>query len=140
MNFFQDNKPDPSADPQQPKSRSPPLFSTPTPSGVSTLPNTPGVGPMLAPLNIPNGMTGAYMQNMPNMMYPANFNNMQNTYNAQAYFPDTSNNTNTSPNGNNARKDTAKLTRPVPSMDVPESKEFKGNFTLPLFGLNLLKI
>lgn len=133
-NYFQEPRPDArfdsSADQLQAKAGSPPLFNTPLSSGVSTLPNTPGVMPLMGNSNM---MPGAYGQNMG---YPANFAPMQNganTYNAQAYFPE--NNTNNSPNGNHTattsgnymRRDNTKLTRPVPQMDLPESKEFKEN-------------
>lgn len=84
-------------------------------------------------------MSGNYGQTMG---YPGTFTSMQNgsgipiahnTYNAQAYFPE--NHLNNSPNtattsGNYMRRDHTKLTRPVPQMDLPESKEFRGIYLI----------
>jgi hypothetical protein len=109
---------------------SPPLYSTPTNShisGISTLPNTPGLAG-IPPIN--NMMGAPMMANFANYANP-NIQTMPmipNTYNAQPYF--TENPTNSPPNtattsGNMFRN--TKLTRPVPQMDASESKEFNEN-------------
>jgi len=112
-------------DPAKPRSPQQ-MFGTPTLSSVSTLPNTPGNAMMNG-----NGMIGAaYLPNvgfanmttMPNMM-----NNMipnNNTYNAHPYLD---NNSPPASATTYPRKETAKLTRPVPNLDPTESKEFKEN-------------
>ena len=126
------------------KPKSPPIFGTPTPSGMSTLPNTPNMGPMMAIPNIQNlqNMGGnGLMPGMMSMGFPmmgngSNMPMMHNTYNAQPYFQE---NNGLSPNGNmNAastsgnffRRENPKLNRPVPTMDSMEAKEFRGIFIL----------
>ncbi len=97
-----------------------PVFGTPTLSSVSTVPNTPGNAMMNG-----NGIIGAaYLPNVgfANMTtMPAMMNN-NNTINAHPYLDNNSPSATTYP-----RKETAKLTRPVPNLDPSESKEFKGN-------------
>jgi len=141
--FFQEKKPETKfdnitvMDQALNKPKSPANFGTPTLSGVSTLPNTPNMVPMMGMPNLSN-MQGAPL--MPGMMpigFPIMTNGsmpmMHNTYSAQPYFQD---NSGLSPNsnmnaastsGNFFRRENPKINRPVPSMDNNEAREFKEN-------------
>ena len=100
------------------------MFATPA-SAVSTLPNTPNMGPMVAPPTLftfgtaqpvyPIGMTAT-------PMVP-----IQTVYNAQPYLTET--NTTFSPSCQLNNKESVKLARPAPTMDPNEAKEFRENPT-----------
>lgn len=110
-------------DPAKPRSPQQ-MFGTPTLSSVSTVPNTPGNAmmngnSMIGAAYLPN-VGFANMTTMPNMMNNVTPNN---TYSAHPYLE------NNSPSAATTypRKETAKLTRPVPNLDPTESKDFKEN-------------
>lgn len=110
-------------DPAKPRSPQQ-MFGTPTLSSVSTVPNTPGNvmmngNSMIGAAYLPN-VGFANMTTMPNMI-----NTVPNsTYNAHPYLD---NNSPPATATTYPRKETAKLTRPVPNLDAAESREFKEN-------------
>jgi hypothetical protein len=149
-NYFPDknteSKFDVMLDQMQTKARSPPVFNSPLQSsisGASTLTNTPNVPNMMNTSSLPTMMNTSMMPNgMNNASGPTNMPNTSNmpinsnTYSAQPYFTDNMNmNMNSLPNNNQTattsgsyiRKENPKLTRPVPSMDISESQEFREN-------------
>jgi len=120
------------SDQAEAKAKSPAMYGTPT-SNVSTVPNTPNMGPMVAP---PTLFSFGNSQPLSNVVYPLNMQAntavpIHNIYNAQPYLSET---TNLSPTAQmNATKENVKPNaRLAPTMSPADAAEFKENPTKAL--------